>query len=405
MVASRHARLRKISVVTTSRADYGILRPVMMRIDEDPELELEIIASGTHLSQAFGSTIKDIEDDGFPVAHRVEMLLSSGTPEAISISMGIATMGFARVYAHSRPEILVVLGDRFEMHSAALAALPATIPVAHIHGGEVTAGAIDESLRHSITKLSHLHFVSTDKHAQRVIQLGEEPWRVTVSGSPSIDNTRHHDDLPTDELEAIAGMPLPESGFLVVTFHPATVEWEEAGRQADELFAALDQFELPVLISLPNADPGGVDIRQKTLAAAGAREHWNAVENLGTRAYFTALRKALAMVGNSSSGLIEAPSFALPAVNIGPRQQGRVRGGNVIDVPCQADAIAKGIKKAISHDFRSTLEGGRNPYGDGKAAQRIVGRLRSEQLTVRLVKKTFFDQAEASGQQAGDGID
>lgn len=395
MAAAKHDRLRKISVVTTSRADYGILRPVMKCIDDDPELELEIIASGTHLSQAFGSTIKDIEDDGFSVAHRVEMLLSSGTPEAISISMGVATMGFARVYAEARPNILVVLGDRYEMHSAALAALPATIPVAHIHGGEVTAGAIDESLRHSITKLSHLHFVSTEKHAQRVIQLGEEPWRVTVSGSPSIDNIKHHEDLPIEEIEELAGISLPDKGFLVVTFHPATVEWEEAGKQADELFAALDRFELPVLISLPNADPGGVDIRQKILAAAEERPRWSAVENLGTRGYFSVLGRAAAMVGNSSSGLIEAPSFRLPAVNIGPRQQGRVRGKNVIDVPCQAEAIASEIERAVFSDFRASLQGARNPYGDGRAAEKIASRLRTEQLTGRLVKKTFFDQAES----------
>ena len=394
MVAARNVQLRKISVVTTSRADYGILRPVMKYIDEDPELELEILASGTHLSKAFGSTIGEIEEDGFAVKHRVEMLLSSGTPEATSISMGLATMGFARVYAQSRPDILVVLGDRFEMHAAALAALPATIPVAHIHGGEITAGAIDESLRHSITKLSHLHFVSTEKHAQRVIQLGEEPWRVTVSGSPSLDNIADHQDLPIDELEEIAGIPLPDRGFLVATFHPATVEWEEAGNQAHELFTALDQLDLPVLFSLPNVDPGGFDLREMTLRAVSERPNWNAVENMGTRAYFTVLRTAAAMVGNSSSGLIEAPSFALPTLNIGSRQQGRERGANIIDVPCTCAAIVEGISKAISPDFRASLAGLSNPYGDGKASPRIVSRLRSEPLTGRLVKKTFFDQAE-----------
>jgi len=350
-----------------------------------------VVTTSTH---GFGHTIDEIERDGFQAAHKIEMMLSSGTPEATAISMGLATMGFARVFAQSRPDILVVLGDRFEMHAAAMAALPATIPVAHIHGGEVTAGAIDESLRHSITKFSHLHFVSTEKHAQRVIQLGEEPWRVTVSGSPSLDNVRHHEDLPIDELEGIAGIPLPEREFLVVTFHPATVEWGEAGKQFDELFSALAQLDMPVLFSLSNVDPGGLDLREKTMAAVRERPNWNALENMGTRAYFTILGRAAAMVGNSSSGIIEAPSFSLPTVNIGARQQGRERGANIIDVPCTSEAISAGIFKAISPEFRASMFGFGNPYGDGKASVRIVSRLLAEPLIGKLVKKTFFDQAE-----------
>ena len=394
--------MRTIAVITTSRADYGILRPVLSEIVAASDLQLKLIVSGTHLSPQHGHTVDEIERDGFPIAHRVDMLLASGTPEATAISMGLAMIGFARAYAESRPDLVVVLGDRFEMHSAALAALPATIPVAHIHGGEVTAGAIDESLRHSITKLSHIHFVATEKYAQRVIQLGEEPWRVTVTGSPSLDGIAQHSDLPIEDLEAIAGMALPARGFLIVTFHPTTVEWTQAGLQVEELFAALEQAGLPVLFSLPNVDPGGVDLRSKILVAVADRQDWQAVENLGTRAYFTVLGRAAAMVGNSSSGLIEAPSFGLPAVNIGARQQGRVRGPNVIDVPCRAAAITEAVSSATAPGFRDGLKGRRNPYGDGKASRRIVARLRSEPLTAKLVKKTFFDQADVKTSESGD---
>jgi UDP-hydrolysing UDP-N-acetyl-D-glucosamine 2-epimerase len=394
--------MRTIAVVTTSRADYGILRPVLNEIVSTPELALRLIVSGTHLSPTHGRTVEEIERDGFPIAHQVDMLLASGTPEATAVSMGIATIGFARTYAECSPDIVVVLGDRFEMHSAALAALPATIPVAHIHGGEVTAGAIDESLRHSITKLSHIHFVATEKYAQRVIQLGEEPWRVSVTGSPSLDGIGQHEDLADEELEAIVGMALPLRGFLIVTFHPATVEWTKAGHQADELFAALEAVDLPVLFSLPNVDPGGADLRPRILSAAAQRENWQAVENLGTRAYFTVLRRAAAMVGNSSSGLIEAPSFGLPAVNIGARQQGRVRGANVIDVRCAASDIAEAVRQVTNPQFRDCLEGRRNPYGDGRASRRIVSRLCSEPLTAKLVKKTFFDQADPRAPVAHD---
>jgi len=383
--------MRTIAVVSTSRADYGILRPVLQRIEGDPELILRLIITGSHILPAFGYTKSEILEDGFEITHEVEMVLESDTPEAVGVSMGEATAGFSRALAMVRPDILLVLGDRYEMHAAAVAALPATIPVAHIHGGEVTEGAIDESLRHSITKLSHLHFVANNIYARRVLQLGEEKWRITVSGSPTLDSVLGHNPLPLEELEALVGMSLPERGFLIATFHPETVEWESVTNQVAEVIRGLDQADLPVLFTYPNADTGGMVLRKIIIEAIEQRPSWRGVENLGTRAYFTILSRAAAMVGNSSSGLIEAPSFGLPAVNVGSRQDGRVRGPNVIDVPCEAGAIAEAIRVARQPEFRSFIEGVRNPYGDGHASDLIVRRLKEVPLNKELVTKRFLD--------------
>jgi UDP-N-acetylglucosamine 2-epimerase (non-hydrolysing)/GDP/UDP-N,N'-diacetylbacillosamine 2-epimerase (hydrolysing) len=382
--------VRTIGVVTVGRSDYGIYLPLLRRIDADPDLELELFVSGMHLSPAFGHTIDAIGRDGFRVTERIETLLSSDTPAGMVKSLGVGLLGFAQVFERRRPDILVVLGDRFDMYAAALAALPFRIPVAHIHGGEVTAGAIDDALRHSMTKLSHLHFVATAEYGRRVRQLGEDEWRIVVSGAPGLDNLRILAFATPRELESQFALRL-QPAPLVVTFHPVTLEYEQAEWQVAELLAALDEARLPVVFTLPNADAGHAIITSRIrMFVRGCADRWM-VDNLGTSAYFGLMKTAAAMVGNSSSGLIEAPSFGLPVVNIGTRQVGRVRARNVIDVGYDREEILAGIRRAVDPAFREGLQGMPTPYGDGRASETIVERLKAVSLDERLLVKRFCD--------------
>jgi UDP-hydrolysing UDP-N-acetyl-D-glucosamine 2-epimerase len=379
-----------IGVVTVARSDYGIYLPILRRIQADPDLRLHLIVSGAHLAPGFGLTVNTIQADGFEIGERIEMLLVSDSPEGVAKSTGIGVIGFAQAFARLRPDILLVLGDRFEMHAAALAALPFNIPVAHIHGGEVTQGAMDDALRHSLTKLSHLHFVSTPEYARRVAQLGEEEWRITVSGAPSLDNLRLM-TLPTrEQLETQFGFCL-QPAPLLVTFHPVTLEFEQTEWQIAELTAALNQLDVPVIFTMPNADTRNGIIRHHIAEYVGAHSSAWSVENFGTQNYFGVIQFAAAMVGNSSSGIIEAPSFKLPVVNIGTRQAGRLRAANVVDVGYARDEIVSGVQSAIAPSFREQLCDLANPYGDGHAAERIVARLKSAALDDRLIRKVFCD--------------
>jgi UDP-hydrolysing UDP-N-acetyl-D-glucosamine 2-epimerase len=388
--------LRSISVVTTSRADYGCLLPILRRIESDPCLRLRLLVSGTHLSPAFGLGVRTIEGDGFDVAERIDILLSSDSPAATAKSMGLGVLGFAESFARERPDVLVVLGDRFEMHAAALAALPFRIPVAHVHGGEVTVGAFDDALRHSITKLSHLHFVATAEYARRLVQLGEEAWRVTVAGAPSLDNLRFVNLHSADEIGRQFGTERGER-LLLVTFHPATLESGDPGDQALTLLRAVENTGIPSVVTMPNADPGGQAVRAVIQQRAVANPLIHPVESLGTERYFSLMASAAAMVGNSSSGIIEAASFGLPVVNIGSRQEGRVRGRNVIDVAGTAEAIAAGLDQALDPAFKADLRGMENPWGDGHAAERIVDRLRKIDLGPPIMLKRFVDSEPTNG--------
>jgi UDP-hydrolysing UDP-N-acetyl-D-glucosamine 2-epimerase len=391
---------RTIAVVTVGRSDWGLYLPLLRRIRRDRGLRLHLIASGAHLSDRFGRTEEMIRGDGFTIGTRVDMLEASDNPKGIARSMGRGVAGFADAYARIRPDLLVVLGDRFEMFSAALAALPFRIPVAHIHGGELTQGAMDDALRHAMTKLSHLHFVSTAAYGRRVEQLGEAPWRITVSGALALD---HLNTLPLYSrrgLERLLGIPFSPAPLLI-TYHPVTLEAEETPAQAEELLAALADSDRPLLFTMPNADTANSVIRKKILAFAARRPNAYLFENLGTRAYFSAMRHAAAMVGNSSSGILEAPSFGLPVVNIGLRQEGRIRAANVLDVPCRRAAILGALRRALDEGFRNTLAGLRNPYGSGRAAEMIVRKLNSVRLNRRLLIKAFRDLPAAGGPEAG----
>lgn len=380
---------RRICIVTTTRADYGYLRPVMMRLRAAAGVELQVIVSGTHLVPAYGMTVKELEADGQPIAARIDMAQTGSTPEAIALATTGATTGFASAYARLRPDILVLLGDRYETLGAAFALLPFVCPIAHIAGGESSEGAIDEGIRHALTKLSHLHFVATEEYARRVIQMGEEPWRVTVSGAPTLDNMLAIADLSDAELEAKLGMPLAP-GVLLATFHPVTLEAADTMAQVGQFLAALERIDRPVVLTFPNADAHAVDIiaaiRRFVEAKPATRKF---VTSLGTAGYFALLRRAAAMVGNSSSGIIEAASFGLPVVNVGERQRGRVHAGNVLDVPCEARAIEDAVRMALGEPMRAIARGTRNPYGDGNAAEHIAAVLCSVPIDAKLLKKRF----------------
>ncbi len=395
--------MRTIGVVTVGRSDFGIYRPLLRRIEADPELRLHLIVSGMHLSPEFGRTVDTIREEGFTPGDQVEMLLSSDSPEGIGKSSGLGVIGMAQSFARLRPDLLVVLGDRFEMHAAALAALPFKIPVAHLHGGEITRGAIDDALRHSITKLSHLHFVSTQAYARRVIQLGEEPWRVIVSGALSLDNLNDFPLLPPADLEARYNLCL-DPPPLLVTFHPVTLEFEQAPWQADELLAALEASGLPVVFTLPNADTNGRVIIQKIRRYVQEHASARIVDNFGIQDFFSMMNIARAMVGNSSSGILEAASFTLPVVNIGTRQEGRLRAANVIDTGYHREQILAGIRQAVSGEFRLSLRGLQNPYGGGRAAEIILQHLKETPLDERLITKTFYDLPGPGSKDGGEEV-
>ncbi len=391
--------MRKIAVVTVGRSDFGIYAPVLRALRNEPDLDLCLIAAGGHLSPTFGWTVNELTARGFPPDECVDLLLSADTSEAVAKSMGLGLIGFAQAYARLKPDVLLVLGDRFDMFAAAAAAVPFKIPIAHLHGGEVTVGAMDEAFRHSITKMSHLHFASTREHADRIVQLGEEPWRVTVSGAPGLDNLHDMEWLSATALEERLGVRFSQPPLLL-TYHPVTLQYEQTATHIDELLAALGDISRPIVITKPNADTNGQIIIQRIEAFARSRPDVRVADNLGTQAYFSLMRCAAAMVGNSSSGIIEAASFELPVVNIGIRQQGRPRSRNVIDTGATRSEIAAALTRALSPEFRQNLTGLQNVYGQGDAAPRIVQRLKTEPLNEQLLLKRFHD-LDAAGAERG----
>ena len=382
--------MRTIGVVTVARSDYGIYRPVLRALAERDDVAPQLYVGGMHLEERFGSTIQEIEQDDFPIAERVDFLLPDDTPHAVAESIGRGVIAFAQAFTRSRPDILVVLGDRFEMFAAAAAALPLGIPLAHVHGGELTEGAIDDSMRHAITKLSHLHFVATEQYAARVRQLGEEDWRIVVSGAPALDALVDFRALDHAELRDQFGVSF-ERPTLLVTFHTETLEPERTVAHAGEVVAAVGDSGFDAVFTYPNADAGYSRLVELIEETASSSDRYRVVRNFGSTAYYSAMSRAAAMVGNSSSGLIEAPSFRLPVVNVGSRQRGRVRAANVIDIQPDREAIAAAIGRATSTEFRRGLDSLVNPYGDGHAAARIVEVLATTPLDERLLIKRFRD--------------
>jgi UDP-hydrolysing UDP-N-acetyl-D-glucosamine 2-epimerase len=385
--------LRKVAVVTSTRADFGIYRPVLKAIGNEPDLQAAILACGTHLVPDYGGTASEIEEAGFEIAQEIHTFAGAASPDDVCRSMAKSATGISQAFADERPDIVLVLGDRYEMFSAAAAALVHSLPLAHIHGGELSEGVNDDAFRHVITKMSHLHFVSTQDHGRRVRQLGEASDRVHVTGAPGLDTLSDDEIADQKELEEFLKLPF-ETSPIVATYHPVTLEPYQSVYQVGELLAVLEKTDRPVVITYPNADAEAERIISEIREFAASHSHAVAVPSLGLRRYRGLMRSACAMVGNSSSGIIEAASFELPVVNIGDRQRGRTRGQNVIDVTADRVSIAKGLGRAVSDTFRKSLTGMQNPYGDGKASARIAHILKTAELGPALLKKTFKDWLE-----------
>lgn len=378
---------RKICVITGSRADYGLLFWLMKEIQADSALELQVAVTGMHLAPEHGNTFQQITADGFPISAKVDIELRGDDPVSLCRSMGLGIQGFGEAFAKLRPDVVVVLGDRYEILAAAEAAMFSRLPIAHIHGGEATEGLMDEAIRHSITKMAHFHFVAAEPYRQRVIQLGEDPQRVFNFGAPALDQIRRAKLMPKADWEKSVGLSLRELNFLV-TYHPVTLEGGDPTLAFRELLRAFDQFpEVAILFTKANADLGGAAINavmEEYVKKNPGRTQISAA--LGQARYFAAISLVDVVVGNSSSGLIEVPSFHKPTVNLGDRQKGRLRPDSVIDCAENATAIEAAIRRAISPEFRAVVAKTRSAYDSGDTASRIYQTLKSSSLDV-LMKK------------------
>jgi GDP/UDP-N,N'-diacetylbacillosamine 2-epimerase (hydrolysing) len=381
---------RKICVITGSRAEYGLLRWVMQGIKDEPTLTLQVIATGMHLSPQFGNTYQEIEGDGFAIDRRVEMLTGSDTPVGIAKSMGNGMIGFADALKELKPDLLVILGDRFEIFSAVSAALIARIPVAHIHGGELTEGNFDDALRHSITKMSHLHFVAAEEYRNRVIQLGESPDRVFNVGGLGVDNIAKTKLISKDLLESELRFKFEERNLLV-TFHPVTLEPDSGVDQLTELLDALDSFpDIGLIFTLPNADTGGQLLTKMIDEYVSSRENATSYASLGAVKFLSTMACVDGVIGNSSSGLLEAPTFMVGTVNIGNRQGGRIQAESVVSCKPNRIEIQSAIMKLLSDDFQSVIKNTVSPFGAGKACEKVIEIIKSISLE-NLSTKVFYD--------------
>lgn len=382
--------MRTICVVTGTRADYGLLQRVMDGIRRDPALRLQIVATGTHLSPEFGMTYREMEADGFCIDRKLDILTADDTPVGVTKAVGRGVIAFADAFAELKPDVVVLLGDRFEILAAATAALIAGLPLAHLHGGEITEGAFDDAIRHAVTKMSHLHFVAAEPYRQRVIQLGEAPERVFLTGGLGVDTIRNIRLLDRAALEAALDFKLGKKNLLV-TFHPVTLEKGTAPAQLAELLKALDVLaETHLILTLPNADTGSRELILMIEDFAASRPHARAYTSLGQQRYLSCLAQVDGVVGNSSSGLAEAPSFRKGTINIGDRQRGRLKAASVIDCAPDCVSIQAALRKLYSPEFQASLADVRNPYGEGGASEKVVDVLRHIDLS-SLAKKSFYD--------------
>lgn len=378
---------RKICVVTGSRSEYGLFYPVIQKIQASNLLELQIVATTMHLSEEFGSTFTEIEQDGFIIDEKIENLLASDTKTSMAKSSGLATMLLSDAFLKLQPDIVLLLGDRFETHAAAITAVLMNIPIAHIHGGEVTEGAVDEQLRHSITKMAYLHFTSTEEYRRRVIQLGEEPERVYCTGAPGIDNILSMTLLDKNTLESELRWKITNPTALF-TFHSETLSSVDVEVQIRKILQEIESSGINVVFTYANVDDGGRIINKAIEKFAGQNpEKYYIRKSLGQKTYLSAMKYVDLMIGNTSSGIIEAASFHKPVVNIGERQQGRLQSGNVLN--CNIDGIKNEITRALTLEFSKQCEKVNNVYGDGNAAEKIVRQLEIQPLAC---VKRFYDK-------------
>lgn len=381
--------IRKVAVFTGTRAEYGLMYWFMKDIQSDPNLKLQLIVSGMHLSPEFGLTWQQIEKDGFPIDEKIEILLSSDSPVGTAKSIGLGVLGFTDALSRLKPDVLVILGDRFEALAAAQTAMILRIPVLHLHGGEITEGAYDDAIRHAITKLSYLHGTSTEEHKKRVIQLGEDPARVENIGAVGLDHLKRGSFMTLNELAVSLEFPIIQPYFLV-TYHPVTLSNEPPAPSLTALLEALDEFaDHQVILTYPNADDGGRQIIP--LLDEYARKHADrvfAIPSLGQVRYLSAVKYAAAVIGNSSSGIIEVPAFDVPTVNVGERQKGRLAAKSVLNCQAEKSAIVCSIQQAISRSYKTADEVIDNPYGQGNTSGRIIKMIKSMQF---VPSKTFYN--------------
>jgi UDP-hydrolysing UDP-N-acetyl-D-glucosamine 2-epimerase len=383
---------RSIAVVTTSRADYSHLYWLLKELSSRPQIDLRLIAFGPHLSPEFGHTITEIQRDGFPVDERIECLLSSDSDIGMAKTIGVATLSLADALGRLRPDLLVIIADRYEMLAPAAVALALRIPIAHIEGGDVTEGAIDDAVRNALTKMSHLHFTTTETARRRVLAMGEEAWRVHAVGSLSLDHLRRSRIAARDELETALGVTLA-GPLIVCTYHPVTLAMNDAS-DAEAVFAALAELPHPILFCYPNADAGSRALVRRIQAFCAANRAARLFVNLPHTTYLSLLGQAALFIGNSSSGIMETPSFRLPTVNIGARQRGRERAANVLDAPADTVVIRQQVERALAPEFVASLTKMTSPYGDGYAAERIADVLARAPLGSDLLIKRAADIAE-----------
>lgn len=381
-----------ISVLTATRAEYGLLKPIIAKLNKEDNFDVRIAVTGMHLSEAFGLTYREIEEDGFVIDRAIEILSEEDTPAAVSKAMGLALMRFGEYFEQLKPDLLIVLGDRYEVLAVCCAAMNANIPIAHLYGGETTEGALDESIRHAITKLSYLHFTSSKEYRKRVIQLGEAPDRVFTVGAIGIENIKNTKLLSREELKESTGIDA-ERPYAMVTFHPVTLEPNQARAQVKQLLNALDRHkEYQYIFTKANADAEGRQINEMIDNYVSKRENAMAFPSLGMLRYLSALRYSSMVIGNSSSGLIEAPSFQIPTINIGERQKGRLQSSSVINCAAEEKAISGAIALAASSEFQELCRKAVNPYGDGNTSDLILEVIKNYLLNQQLdLKKKFYN--------------
>lgn len=383
---------KTITVLTATRAEYGLLRPIIKALQRCEEFCVKVVATGAHLSPEFGFTYKEIEQDGIELDKKIEILVSSDTAVSISKSMGLAMISFSEYFEESRPDALIVLGDRYETLAVCIAAMNMNLPIIHLYGGETTEGAVDEAIRHSITKMSYLHFTSTEQYRKRVIQLGEDPERVFAVGAVGVENIKKMKLLSKKELEKSISFSL-DKPYAIITFHPVTLEEGKAGTQCGEILKALDLHkEMKYIFTKANADAGGRIINDMIDEYILSHDNAVAFQSLGTLRYLSALKYAEIVIGNSSSGLLETPSFHIPTINIGNRQKGRIQAESVINCSPICNEICQAIDLALSKKFLNIAHNAINPYGDGNTSDRIAEILkRSFCMNNINLKKKFCD--------------
>lgn len=384
--------MKTLCILTATRAEYGLLHPIIEKMTLKSDINVKVVVTGAHLSPEFGMTVREIEDDGVRIDKKIEILMSSDTPVAISKSMGLAMISFAEYFSESQPDALMVLGDRYETLAVCSAAMNAQIPIIHLHGGETTEGAVDEAVRHAITKMSYLHFTSTEEYRKRVIQLGESPERVYAVGAMGVENALTTSLMTKEELEQSLGVDLGKK-YAVGTFHPVTLENQSAEQQAMQLIEAICQFpEYTFLFTKANADSNGRVINEVLEDAAERYNNVLLFDSLGMKRYLSAVKGACFVIGNSSSGLIEVPSFHIPTINIGDRQRGRIKGDTVIDCEPESDSIVEAIRRAMDEEFLKNIPNCKNPYGDENTSERIINITQDYLIHGQMeLKKKFYD--------------